>query len=588
MKYRHLALLLAVLLLPSLAFAKARFMPKQEMIESSDAIVIGTIQKVEELKPAVEGYYRQKATVTVSQTLMGTPVKSLELFGGEMFICAQCNLKPGTYLMFLKKRKNLWTGTNWDISLRPVKDGKIQWYGKNDKRWSRPRTYLSKEDVLADISTELKERELIQAKLATIDKQLATKQKPKRLKAIETLRRFYRDGKLSPQNVYREISPRLVRALDDSDAEVQANALCGLADIGAVCGSGSIGGEKTLESIRKLALSDSPRVCYYAILTLKKCGDIQFRKDDALLKHLLAQLRVFSRPDPGLTFRAVGLLGRDEAVTPLLRLLDENRNNVHTRTPLLPLTMIGSKKAARPLFERMGKPEYNDRSEAIADTLRALADPRLKEDLLEGAKSKDKDFRRRCIIALGVKGWGGAIKPLLAILEDSSETANIRRYAATSIAYIGTAESVAILQRGLLPKTDKRYLPTDGGYDAIALLGITKNSAAMPILLELLRSKRIETVISAANALPYLGDYRAARPLLAALKRPDAAQDRKFQVASVAHTNIQNAVHFAMMSLFPEAKDAQEHFFSGKGYDWSRVVAEQEYRMERTLTNPVK
>ena len=41
-----------------------------------------------------------------------------------------------------------------------------------------------------------------------------------------------------------------------------------------------------------------------------------------------------------------------------------------------------------------------------------------------------------------------------------------------------------------------------------------------------------------------------------------------------------------MMSWFPEAKDAQEHFFSGKGYDWSRVVAEQEYRMEQMVGIP--
>jgi hypothetical protein len=58
--------------------------------------------------------------------------KNITLYGGENYICDHIDFAPGRTLVFLKKRNGFLVGSNWNASVCPIKDGKLDWYtGKN-------------------------------------------------------------------------------------------------------------------------------------------------------------------------------------------------------------------------------------------------------------------------------------------------------------------------------------------------------------------------------------------------------------------------------------------------------------------------
>ena len=158
-------LALAVLLAfrPPAAGAKAAYAGKAEMIRRSDAIAVVQVLRVE--KAEVKGRhwtYSQRAIATVCTTLKGdlpAEEKELVLFGGEDFICAQCNFQPGKYVVFLRRDGGLWVGSNWHLSVRPIradKDGKesVEWYARDGSIELKPAPL---QEVLADVKQLLRD-----------------------------------------------------------------------------------------------------------------------------------------------------------------------------------------------------------------------------------------------------------------------------------------------------------------------------------------------------------------------------------------------------------------------------------------------
>lgn len=121
--------LIAVLLLPTIAHAKAYFASKEEMISNSDLIAVVDIT---DLAAAETGkrLRDELATATVKTTLIGR--------------------SKGDYLVFLSKGKQEMEGCNWHLSYRPVKDGKVEWFKKgsrNELEWQ------PQDEVLKDIKS---------------------------------------------------------------------------------------------------------------------------------------------------------------------------------------------------------------------------------------------------------------------------------------------------------------------------------------------------------------------------------------------------------------------------------------------------
>lgn len=109
--------------------AKAYYANEAEMIERSEVVAIVNISEVEKAKTESKPFdYSEIAHATVEQTIKGTLPQTVKLYGGESFICAQVHYAPGRHLVFLRRNEDLLVGCNWHMSVRPIKDGKVEWF----------------------------------------------------------------------------------------------------------------------------------------------------------------------------------------------------------------------------------------------------------------------------------------------------------------------------------------------------------------------------------------------------------------------------------------------------------------------------
>jgi hypothetical protein len=139
---------LAFLLLTQVsAFGKAAYFSEEQLVLKSAAIAIidldtpSPIPLANPFDPTVKSAPNRMPCTTSAQAkcvelISGELPATFVMQGDETFICAQCRLSKGRYLAFLVKVDDHWEGTNWQLSLRPVKDGKIEWYSKPDQAFS--------------------------------------------------------------------------------------------------------------------------------------------------------------------------------------------------------------------------------------------------------------------------------------------------------------------------------------------------------------------------------------------------------------------------------------------------------------------
>ena len=167
---RAILLILTVSLVSSLsAFGKAYFFTRSELIEKAVVIAIVTIGEPEPAKPLGESIdpfadesrasgktwtYAQQAKVRVEQVLKGKIPNEFVMYGQESFICAQCPLSKGRFLAFLSKDGDLWIGANWQLSLRPIRDKKAEWYVSDNQRY--PMKFQKLDAVIAQVHAALK------------------------------------------------------------------------------------------------------------------------------------------------------------------------------------------------------------------------------------------------------------------------------------------------------------------------------------------------------------------------------------------------------------------------------------------------
>jgi hypothetical protein len=151
-----------IFLLASLIFmnpaskAKAAYASKGQMISTSEYIAIVNVGKVDKVeKQGFNWTYSQRADVTLEKALKGEPPNKFQIYGGENFICARVGLEPGRYLVFLNHSRDLLIGSNWHLSVRPIKDGKIEWF---DGESFSPLKLAPEDKVIAEINKQLSDR----------------------------------------------------------------------------------------------------------------------------------------------------------------------------------------------------------------------------------------------------------------------------------------------------------------------------------------------------------------------------------------------------------------------------------------------
>lgn len=155
------ALLGCILVLATQSHGKAHFFSRSELVQKSLVIAIidlgepGPSKSNADADPFVDQAhgttwsYQKSAKAKVVRIIKGGIPAEFILHGNETFICAQCSLSKGRFLAFLQKDKDLWVGTNWHLSLRPIKDGKIEWFDGEDLM--KPMTLQPEAAVLADV-----------------------------------------------------------------------------------------------------------------------------------------------------------------------------------------------------------------------------------------------------------------------------------------------------------------------------------------------------------------------------------------------------------------------------------------------------
>jgi hypothetical protein len=158
---------LTSLLPQSHSFAKAVFFGEEDLVLKSAAIAVidlGTPVKNEENNdPFAPSPTLMPCTTKVPaktiQRIAGDLPNTFTMYGDEIFICARCHLNKGRFLAFLCKEKEQWVGTNWDFSLRPVTDGKIEWYPQpSNPAGAITMVYQDSEAVLARVQAILAKR----------------------------------------------------------------------------------------------------------------------------------------------------------------------------------------------------------------------------------------------------------------------------------------------------------------------------------------------------------------------------------------------------------------------------------------------
>ena len=100
---------------------------KADLVKMADVIALVTVTSVgSEALKSRPSIYREIANAKVDSVLKGDLPNDVKLYGGEEFICIQCDEAKGKFLVFLKRDGETLTG--WG----PIKGDIIPWY-KNDE-----------------------------------------------------------------------------------------------------------------------------------------------------------------------------------------------------------------------------------------------------------------------------------------------------------------------------------------------------------------------------------------------------------------------------------------------------------------------
>ncbi len=230
----------------------------------------------------------------------------------------------------------------------------------------------------------------------------------------------------------------------------------------------------------------------------------------------------------------LGKIGDPRAVEPLIAALKDEEKKVREEAARQ-LGKIGDPRAVEPLIDALKKDE--DVGWAAAMALEEIGDPRAVEPLIAALKDEEKDVRDRAVHVLGEIGDPRAVEPLIAALKDKEE--KVRERAASKLGRFGDPRAVE-------PLIDALKIAYDGGGSTLnavnslevlnwqpdqgeagAIYWACKNewkkvaelgAPALKALIKGLNASDFEARLISAEALGEIGDPRAVKPLIAALK----------------------------------------------------------------------
>jgi hypothetical protein len=133
--------LLAALALP--AIASYRVLSEGEQIANAEVIAVVDVGPVKASERTLQDTtWHQQATATVEKLLKGEIPKTFTLYADTRKKCLpDSRLRPGKCLVSIKNRGQadaIWTTANAEMGIRPVVDGKIEWFATGERLQNIP------------------------------------------------------------------------------------------------------------------------------------------------------------------------------------------------------------------------------------------------------------------------------------------------------------------------------------------------------------------------------------------------------------------------------------------------------------------
>jgi hypothetical protein len=118
------------------AQAEGGYHKPRKMIEDSQFIAIISIKSVAQLpKPEhPRWHFGQRAQAVVERNVKGALPRTIDIYGGENFVCQETTLSLGRYLAFLVNSvEGYLESANYQMGIRPLRGNQVEWYYDNGR-----------------------------------------------------------------------------------------------------------------------------------------------------------------------------------------------------------------------------------------------------------------------------------------------------------------------------------------------------------------------------------------------------------------------------------------------------------------------
>lgn len=273
-------------------------------------------------------------------------------------------------------------------------------------------------------------------------------------------------------------SEQLIKALDSENGCIR---------IAAALALGEMKEERAVDEMLPILGQDYAVVRSSVAFSLGKIGDE--KAVERLLQELKHSSNEWTRSCAAL---ALGEIGKERASTLLIQRLRDTEKDVRYSS-ILALGLIGDEKAVDPLLEIL---EIEENS--------GIQDP----------MKKDMGIRKNAIVSLGELGSNRSEETLIKILKNEEEKEEIRIASAKALGKTGSSRAVKALVSVVEDEKAGQELRTA----ALLAFGETDNMEAAEVLIEYLDDAKLGT--SAEKALKTMGET-ALEPLIRALESGD-------------------------------------------------------------------
>jgi len=236
-------------------------------------------------------------------------------------------------------------------------------------------------------------------------------------------------------------------------------------------------------------------------------------KTDRLIQQVILDLESKESYVRGSAADALGQLGSEKAVEPLIKALTADKVSGVRGSAAHALGQLGSEKAVEPLIKALSTHKVSSVRGSAAHALGQLGSEKAVEPLIK-AFSTDKvsDVRGSVAYALGQLGSEKAVEPLIKALTADKES-DVRGIAAYALGRSGNEKAIETLIKAL--STHK--VSGVRGSAAYALRWSDSEKAVEPLIKALTADKESDVRVRAAYALGQLGSEKAVEPLIKAL-----------------------------------------------------------------------